>query len=50
MTAAEPLVAQDGYVDRHDLFVGSELAASSKFEALPATGVDPERFWQGLSR
>ena len=50
MTADEPLRdSKNGYVARHDLFVGSELAAVLESEALPATGVDPERFWQGLS-
>jgi malate synthase len=50
MTADEPLRrSKNGYVARHDLFVGSELAAVLEFETLPATGVDPERFWQGLS-
>ncbi|MBK5332498.1 MAG: malate synthase G [Ilumatobacteraceae bacterium] len=39
----------DAYVARHDLFVGSELAGVLESEALPASGVDPEHFWQGLS-
>ncbi|MEY2522148.1 MAG: malate synthase [Ilumatobacteraceae bacterium] len=50
MTADEPLRgSKDGYVARHDLFVGSELAVVLESEALPAAGVDPEHFWQGLS-
>jgi malate synthase len=50
MRADEPLRdVNPAYVARHDLFVGSELAAVLESEALPATGVDPEHFWRGLS-
>jgi malate synthase len=50
MTADQPLRDASGvYVARHDLLVGSELAAVVESEALPAVGVDPEHFWQSLS-
>jgi malate synthase len=37
------------YVDRSGLSVGRELVELLESEALPAAGVDPERFWSGLS-
>jgi malate synthase len=37
------------YLERADLFVGTELVDVLESEALPASGVDPEHFWQGLS-
>jgi malate synthase len=50
MTADQPLRDASGaYVARHDLLVGSELAAVLESEALPAVSVDPEHFWQSLS-
>ena len=39
----------DNYVERAELLVGMELVAVLESEALPASGVDPERFWAGLS-
>ena len=38
------------HVERAELHVGIELAAMLEDEALPATGVDPAHFWEGLSR
>lgn len=50
MTTDETVRDYDGtYVSRHDLLIGSELAEVLESEALPASGVDPEHFWQGLS-
>ena len=50
MTTGESLRdSSDAYVARHDLFVGSELADVLETEAFPASGVDPEHFWKGLS-
>ncbi|HEX3089171.1 MAG TPA: malate synthase G [Ilumatobacteraceae bacterium] len=37
------------YVERVDLFVGTELADVVESEALPAAGIDPDHFWSGLS-
>jgi malate synthase len=37
------------YVARAELLVGAELVDVLESEALPASGVDPERFWHGLS-
>ena len=37
------------YVPRAELLVGAELVAVLESEALPASGVDPDHFWQGLS-
>ena len=37
------------YLQRADLLVGTELVTMLESEALPAGGVDPDRFWQGLS-
>ncbi len=37
------------YIKRSDLLVGAELVEMLEFEALPAAGVDPGRFWHGLS-
>jgi malate synthase len=37
------------YVERAELRVGAELVAMLETEALPASGVDPEHFWLGLS-
>ncbi len=37
------------YVPRAELLVGAELVAVIESEALPAAGVDPDQFWQGLS-
>jgi malate synthase len=37
------------YLPRSELLVGSELVAVLETEALPAGGVDPDRFWQGLA-
>ncbi|MEO8267567.1 MAG: malate synthase G [Ilumatobacteraceae bacterium] len=37
------------YLERAELQVGAELVAVLENEALPASGVDPERFWLGLS-
>ena len=37
------------YVPRAELLVGAELVAVIESEALPASGVDPQQFWQGLS-
>ena len=37
------------YLARDELFVGAELVDVLESEALPATGVEPERFWHGLS-
>ncbi|MEP7111783.1 MAG: malate synthase G [Ilumatobacteraceae bacterium] len=37
------------YLERADLFVGAELAAVLEAEALPASNVDPDRFWLGFS-
>jgi malate synthase len=42
-------MAADRYVDRAGLRVGVELATVLEDEALPAAGVDPTRFWDGLS-
>ncbi len=39
----------NGYVERGELLVGTELDAVLENEALPASGVDPARFWLGLS-
>ena len=39
----------DTYVERAELLVGKELVDVVENEALPASGVDPERFWRGLS-
>jgi malate synthase len=39
----------DNYADRSGLRVGVELVALIEDEALPATGIDPARFWDGLS-
>ena len=39
----------DQYVERGTLLVGVELAAVIEDEALPASGVEPAGFWQGLS-
>ena len=37
------------YVERAGLLVGVELADVVESEALPASGVDPDRFWSGLA-
>jgi malate synthase len=37
------------YVERAGLRVGVEVASVIEDEALPATGVDPARLWEGLS-
>ena len=37
------------YLERAGLQVGAELVDVLENEALPASGVDPERFWHGLS-
>jgi malate synthase len=37
------------YIERSQLLVGAELVEMLESEALPATGVDAERFWRGLS-
>lgn len=37
------------FVDRHGLRVARTLAAFLENEALPGSGVDPERFWVGFS-
>ena len=37
------------YLERAELQVGAELVDVLEHEALPASGVDPERFWHGLS-
>ncbi len=37
------------YIERSELFVGPELVEMVESEALPAAGVDPVRFWPGLS-
>ena len=37
------------YLGRAELQVGAELVDVLENEALPASGVDPERFWHGLS-
>ena len=42
-------LSPESYVARHDLLVGSELVDVLESEALPASGVDPEHFWKGLS-
>jgi malate synthase len=39
----------DQYVERGTLLVGVELAEVIENEALPAAGVEPTGFWQGLS-
>ena len=39
----------DNYVKRAELLVGVELVAVLEREALPASGVDPDTFWAGLS-
>jgi malate synthase len=44
-----PTLPDDSYVARADLFVGVELAEFLEGEALPASGVAPDRFWRGLS-
>jgi malate synthase len=38
-----------GSVERGELLVGVELADVLENEALPASGVDPQRFWLGLA-
>ncbi len=40
---------RDNYVERAELLVGTELVAVLENEALPASGVDPEKFWASLS-
>jgi malate synthase len=37
------------YLQREDLLVGTDLVTMLESEALPAAGVDPARFWTGLS-
>lgn len=37
------------YLQRDELLVGTELVTMLESEALPAAGVDPARFWSGLS-
>ncbi|HSB87202.1 MAG TPA: malate synthase G, partial [Ilumatobacteraceae bacterium] len=37
------------YVERADLFVGTELVTMLESEALPASGVDQQHFWRALS-
>ena len=37
------------YLERAELQVGAELVEVLETEALPASGVDPEQFWRGLS-
>jgi malate synthase len=44
-----PTPPDNAYTERADLFVGVELAEFLEAEASPASGVAPERFWQGLS-
>jgi len=38
-----------GTTNRHELKVATELAEFLENEALPGTGVDPDKFWKGLS-
>ncbi|MGZ4679404.1 MAG: malate synthase G, partial [Ilumatobacteraceae bacterium] len=52
MPVNEPLHRQtvdSPYVPRAELLVGAELVAMLESEALPASGVDPAQFWQGLA-
>ncbi|MGZ7023178.1 MAG: malate synthase G [Ilumatobacteraceae bacterium] len=37
------------YVPRAELLVGPELVTMLESEALPASGVEPDHFWQGLA-
>ncbi len=39
----------DTHLERAALMVGAELVSFLEEEALPASGVDPETFWNGLS-
>ncbi len=41
--------AAEGFVAREELLVAPELASFIETEALPGTGVEPARFWEGLS-
>ncbi len=41
--------AAEGFVAREELLVAPELASFIETEALPGTGVEPARFWAGLS-
>jgi malate synthase len=35
--------------DRHGLQVDARMVAFVEGQALPGTGIDPDRFWQGLA-
>lgn len=40
---------QDAYDQRHGLEVSSELVNFIETQALPGTGIDPDRFWSGYA-
>jgi malate synthase len=47
---ADAVVTMADYLDRSGLKVAPVLATFIESEALPRTGVDPEKFWRGFAR
>ncbi|MEO8695486.1 MAG: malate synthase G [Acidimicrobiales bacterium] len=43
------MIGTDHYIEEHGLWVGRPLHDFLSNEALPGSGVDPERFWAGLA-